>query len=220
MFGHRFRILRLLGIPVSLDPSWLIILALVTWTLINYFQQTVPDLASPSYLVLGLIAALAFFTCILLHEMGHALVARVTGTPVRGINQFLFGGVSELEGEPSSAGREFVMAIAGPAVSAVLATAFAVLAVAGEIAEWAPALIAVLGYLAWINLMLLLFNLVPAFPLDGGRYCAPSSGPFSATCGRPPAGPRPWARGSPGCSSPWVCCSSCPGMSSRVCGWA
>ena len=169
MFGHRFRLLRLAGIPVSLDASWLIILVLVTWTLINLFQQTVPDLAAPSYLVMGLIAALAFFTCILLHELGHAVVARATGTPVRGINLFLFGGVSELEGEPSSAGREFVMAIAGPAVSAVLAVLFAILAGAGELAGWAAPLVAVLGYLAWINLMLLVFNLIPAFPLDGGR---------------------------------------------------
>jgi Zn-dependent protease/CBS domain-containing protein len=169
MCGTRFRVFRLLGIPIFLDFSWLVILALLTWTLINVFREAVPDLDLAEYWVMGTIAALAFFTCIVLHELGHALVARATGIPVRGITLFLFGGVAELEREPASAQGEFLMATSGPVVSAVLAGAFWFLAGAGEAAGWAPQVVVVLTYLFWINAVVLLFNLIPAFPLDGGR---------------------------------------------------
>jgi Zn-dependent protease/CBS domain-containing protein len=165
MFGKRWPLFRLLGIPISLDASWLIILALVTWTLMNFFRQSVPDLPIATYWGMSLGAALAFFACIVLHELGHALVARAVGIPIRGITLFLFGGVAEMEEEPPSAGSEFWMAIAGPAVSAVLAALFWLLS---QLVE-APALGFPLRYLAGINLAVLLFNLVPAFPLDGGR---------------------------------------------------
>jgi Zn-dependent protease/CBS domain-containing protein len=118
---------------------------------------------------MGLVAALTFFVCILLHEMGHALVARTNGMPIRGITLFLFGGVAELEGDPPSAGSEFAMAIAGPVVSLVLAVGFALLAWAGYNAGWNPLTLVLFAYLAWINATVLLFNMVPAFPLDGGR---------------------------------------------------
>jgi Zn-dependent protease/CBS domain-containing protein len=165
MFGTRWRLFRLLGIPISLDASWLIILALLTWTLIDLFRAEVPDLPLATYWVMGLGAALAFFACILLHELGHALVARQVGIPIRGITLFLFGGVAEMEDEPPSASSEFLMAIAGPAVSAVLAAMLWLLSgLAG------PATVAFpLRYLAGINLAVLIFNLVPALPLDGGR---------------------------------------------------
>jgi Zn-dependent protease/CBS domain-containing protein len=165
MFGMRWRLFRLLGIPISLDASWLIILALLTWTLIGLFRGAVPDLPSATYWVMGLAAALAFFTCLVLHELGHALVARAVGIPIRGITLFLFGGVAEMEQEPRSAGSEFLMAIAGPAVSAVLSALFWLLSGLVE----APSIVFPLRYLAGINLAVLVFNLVPAFPLDGGR---------------------------------------------------
>jgi Zn-dependent protease len=114
---------------------------------------------------MGLAAALAFFACIVLHELGHALVARAVGIPIRGITLFLFGGVAEMENEPPSAGSEFLMAIAGPAVSAVLTVLFWLLAALVD----TPAIGFPLQYLAWINLAVLIFNLMPAFPLDGGR---------------------------------------------------
>jgi Zn-dependent protease/CBS domain-containing protein len=169
MFGKRFRLFRLLGVPISLDLSWLVILALLTWTLTNIFGESVPGLTLPAYWAMGGGAALAFFACIILHELGHAVVARATGTRVRGITLFLFGGVAELEGEPESAGGEFLMAIAGPAVSALLAGAFWLLGGLGAAPGWGPAAGAVLTYLAWVNAAVLVFNLVPAFPLDGGR---------------------------------------------------
>jgi Zn-dependent protease/CBS domain-containing protein len=165
MFGVRWQLFRLLGIPISLDPSWLIILALLTATLSGHFSQAVPDLALAVYPVMAIAAALIFFACIVLHELGHALVARAVGIPIRGITLFLFGGVAEMEGEPRSAGSEFLMAIAGPAVSAVLAASFWV--VAGLVEPVAVAF--PLRYLAGINLAVLVFNMVPAFPLDGGR---------------------------------------------------
>jgi Zn-dependent protease len=169
MFGVRWRLFRLAGIPISLDASWLLILALVAWSLVALFREQVPGLPHGDYWAMGLITALAFFTCIVLHELGHALVARSLGMPIRGITLFLFGGVSELEGEPPSAGVEFAMAIAGPVVSAVLAALFWGLAWAGTGQAWPVTVVAVLDYLAWINGMVLVFNLIPAFPLDGGR---------------------------------------------------
>jgi Zn-dependent protease len=97
-------------------------------TLVNLFARAVPGVILASYWLMGLATALAFFTCIVLHELGHALVARAVGIPMRGITLFLFGGVAEMEDEPPSAGSEFLMAIAGPAVSAVLTAAFWLLA--------------------------------------------------------------------------------------------
>jgi Zn-dependent protease/CBS domain-containing protein len=118
---------------------------------------------------MGLITALAFFGCILLHELGHAVVARARGMPIRGITLFLFGGVAELGAEPVSASTEFFMAIAGPAVSVILATGFWLLAVVGYHGGWPHPVVIILGYLGVINGLVLAFNLIPAFPLDGGR---------------------------------------------------
>ncbi len=165
MFGTRWHLFRLLGIPIGLDASWLIILALLTWTLIDLFRETVPGLPAATYWVMSLGAALTFFACIVLHELGHALVAQTVGIPIRGITLFLFGGVAEMEDEPPSASSEFLMAIAGPAVSAILAAIFWLLSGLAETA----AVVFPLRYLAGINLAVLIFNLIPAFPLDGGR---------------------------------------------------
>jgi Zn-dependent protease len=177
MFGKRWQLFRLYGIPISVDASWLIILALVTLNMASvfprfmeqFFGERAPPLAPAAYWVMGLVAALAFFACILLHELGHATVARARGMDIRGITLFLFGGVAEIGDEPSSAWTEFLMAIAGPVVSLVLGVGFGVLAEVGYAGGWPPALVLVLGYLALINLTVLVFNLIPAFPLDGGR---------------------------------------------------
>jgi Zn-dependent protease/CBS domain-containing protein len=177
MFGMRWRAFRLLGIPISFDASWLIILALLTLSLTSgfpsllqeYFPGTAEHLAPYQYWIMGLVTALGFFGCIVLHELGHALVARARGMPIRGITLFLFGGVAELGDEPISAKTEFWMAIAGPIVSVVLAVVFWILAAVGFRSRWPHPLVLMLGYLASINALVLLFNLVPAFPLDGGR---------------------------------------------------
>jgi Zn-dependent protease/CBS domain-containing protein len=101
--------------------------------------------------------------------MGHALVARACGMRIRGITLFMLGGVAELGDEPPSPGTEFLMAVAGPVVSAALGLFFGVLALAGDALDWSRALIVIFVYLATINFLVLLFNLIPAFPLDGGR---------------------------------------------------
>lgn len=176
MFIKRWRLFQIMGFPVSIDLSWLIVLGLLTLSfadqfpvmLAEYYPAAPPPSPAANW-VIGLISAVAFFGCILLHEFGHAVVARARGLPIGGITLFLFGGVAELREEPRSAATEFLMAIAGPIVSAVLAVLLAVAAVAGYHGGWPPALVVVLGYLASINAVVLLFNLVPAFPLDGGR---------------------------------------------------
>jgi Zn-dependent protease/CBS domain-containing protein len=178
LFGTRFRLFRLFGIPINVDPSWLIILVLLTISLPNLLfvpplDAMVPGLGPAlgpgAHWGLGLVAALAFFLCIVLHEMGHALVARAGGLPIRGITLFLFGGVAEMEREPASAGKEFLMAIGGPVVSLVLGAAFWGLTVLGLNNDWPPLAVALFLVLAYVNTMVLVFNLVPAFPLDGGR---------------------------------------------------
>lgn len=177
MFGTRWQLFRLFGIPVALDLSWLIILALLTLTLAGLFpnlmEQFYPEVAGKQtpgfYWVVALATAVLFFGCILLHEFGHALVARQQGMPIRGITLFLFGGVAEIGEEPISARNEFLMAIAGPLVSVVLVGVFALSTWVGVQNGWPPILVIMLGYLAFINLLILAFNLVPAFPLDGGR---------------------------------------------------
>jgi Zn-dependent protease/CBS domain-containing protein len=168
MFTSRLRLFRLFGVNVYIDASWFLILFLLSWTLAVEFARRI-DTSDAIYWMMGLSAALTFFLCIVLHEMGHAVAAQAFGVRTRSITLFLFGGVAELEGEPPSAWSEFVVAIAGPAVSAVLAAGFfladvAVSGIPGSL-PWEL----VLGYLARINLAVLVFNLVPAFPLDGGR---------------------------------------------------
>jgi Zn-dependent protease len=177
MFLGRWRLGKLLGIPIFVDASWLLILALLTISLAQGFPTLLqeafpgaaPALPAYDYWIMGLVTALAFFVCIVLHELGHALVARARGMSIRGITLFMFGGVAELGDEPPSAATEFLMAIAGPIVSLVLAIAFWLLAGLGQEADGPHPLVLMLGYLGLINGLVLVFNLIPAFPLDGGR---------------------------------------------------
>lgn len=121
------------------------------------------------YLVMAVTTMLCFFASLLAHELAHSIVARRLGVPIKNITLFMFGGVAELEAEPQSAGVEFWVALAGPAMSFALSFGFWVLAQAVTVTSGDGALAAVLSYLFTINLILALFNLVPAFPLDGGR---------------------------------------------------
>ncbi len=161
------QIARVIGIPIYLHFSWLIIFGLIVWTLsTGYFPAQYPDLPASSYWAKGLVASLLFFVSILLHELGHAVVALRHGLRTRSITLFIFGGVAQLEKDPKDGRAEFWTAAAGPLVSLALAGLFyacATLALVG------PSAAAVAKYLALINLMLALFNLVPAFPMDGGR---------------------------------------------------
>lgn len=170
MFSKAVKICAINGFDIKLDPSWILIAALITWSLSQqYFPSTAPNLSPQTYLAMGLAAMMCFFASLLLHELSHSVVARRLGVPIKGITLFLFGGVAELEAEPQSARVEFWVALAGPAMSFCLALGFWALALISEVTLNAAPLTTILSYLALINLILALFNLVPAFPLDGGR---------------------------------------------------
>jgi Zn-dependent protease/CBS domain-containing protein len=161
------RLGRLFGIDIGFNWSLIFIFVLIAWTLANgVLPQDVPGQGQVAYWVVGAIGAIVFYACLLAHEMSHALVARRNGMKVAGITLWLFGGVSRLEGEPKSAGAEALIAGVGPLTS----FAVALVALALALATSASALVSdLLSWLAFVNLALGLFNLVPAFPLDGGR---------------------------------------------------
>jgi Zn-dependent protease len=150
-----------------LDYSWFLIFALVAWTLaVGYFPAEFKNWPTVEYWVVGIVTAIMFFASVVLHELGHSVVATHYKIPVSSINLFVFGGVSQIETEPPSAKVEFLMAIVGPLVSFALAGIFGLLQLA--FAPFAP-LLAMAKYLAYINAVLGIFNLIPGFPLDGGR---------------------------------------------------
>ncbi|HET9508527.1 MAG TPA: site-2 protease family protein [Gaiellaceae bacterium] len=165
--GSSLRLGRFFGIELGINWSWLVIFVLIVWSLAAaIFPAQNPDLGDAAYVVMALVAALAFFTSLVAHEYGHALVARREGMEIEGITLWLFGGVARFKGMFPSAGAEFRIAIAGPLVSLTLGVLFVLLAVGAGLPEAADAVVAWLGY---INLALLVFNLLPALPLDGGR---------------------------------------------------
>jgi Zn-dependent protease/CBS domain-containing protein len=165
---------RFLGIPVFVDFSWLLVFVLISFTISQDFALKHPEWSGGKYWVAGIITSLLFFTCVFLHEMGHSLVARGFGIPVMSITLFIFGGVAHIKREPSKPMHEFLIAIAGPLTSIALAGLFFLgLAV---FATYVPAAgeglsmpASICFWLGSINLMLAIFNMVPGFPLDGGR---------------------------------------------------
>jgi Zn-dependent protease len=170
MFGKRITIFKLFGFEVRVDLSWLVIAVLVTWTLSKgLFPHYYEGLSRTAYWWMGVAGALGLFISIIFHEFCHSLVARRYGLPMKGITLFIFGGVAEMSEEPDSAKTEFLMAIAGPVSSILLGLGFYVLYTIGKGAGWPVPLTGVTGYLAFINWLLAGFNLLPAFPLDGGR---------------------------------------------------
>jgi Zn-dependent protease/CBS domain-containing protein len=170
MFGKRFNILSIAGIKIGIDISWFFIAILLSWTLAaGYFPVKYPHFTSNIYWVMGVLGMLGLFVCIILHELGHAIVARHYNLPISQITLFIFGGVAEIKKEPTSPKVEFLMAIAGPIVSFILAIIAYFLTKVGTQLEWPVPIIGVTAYLALINTVLAIFNLIPAFPLDGGR---------------------------------------------------
>jgi Zn-dependent protease/CBS domain-containing protein len=170
MFGKKISLFRLFGFDVNIDLSWLLLAVLITWSLaVGVFPAMNPDLSSATYWWMGVGGALGLFLSIVLHELSHSIVARRYGIPMRGITLFIFGGVAEMDAEPPSPRSEFLMAIAGPAASVVIAGIFFALAALDQLFSWPQELAVVVDYLAIINLVLAAFNLIPAFPLDGGR---------------------------------------------------
>lgn len=169
MPGRSFRIARIAGIPIGVSPWWLAIVWLISWSLGSaYFPDAVPGIAPAASYGLGLLSALLLFASILVHELGHAIVARRHGVEVEGIDLWLLGGVARMRGEAHAPRDELLYAIAGPAVTAVITLLLGVAALA--IPGSAPAVVrALVEYQLIVNALILGFNMLPAYPLDGGR---------------------------------------------------
>jgi Zn-dependent protease len=160
---------RLAGIPIGVQPLWLAVVALITWSLgAVYYPEQAPGTAPVGAYALGLASALLLFASILLHELGHSVVARRHGVEIEEIDLWLLGGVARMKGYPKTAGDELLFALAGPAVTLAIALAFGALAITLP-ASSPEALRAVVEYQLFVNTAILVFNLLPAFPLDGGR---------------------------------------------------
>ena len=169
MFGKRVKLFKLLGFEVRIDASWIVIAVLIAWSLsTGLFPFHYKNLSIQTYWLMGIVGAVGLFLSIIVHEFCHSLVARKYGIPMKGITLFIFGGVAEMGDEPSSAKAEFMMAAAGPLSSILIALVFYGMYTTsrGTLPE---SISGVIEYLAYINGILAAFNLVPAFPLDGGR---------------------------------------------------
>jgi Zn-dependent protease len=163
----QIEIVRVRGIPIRVHPSWLLVFGLVTWSLAaGYFPGEYPGWSAGSYWATGAVTALVFFASILIHELGHSWVARRNGIPIQSITLFVFGGLARISREPETPGVEFRTALAGPVTSLVLAGLFAG---TWQVVRDVPLLAAPAIWLARINFLVAVFNLVPGFPLDGGR---------------------------------------------------
>ncbi len=168
MFPARFRLFTLLGFNVSIDISWFFLAFYLVVSLTRYFPTVAPHQNYYTYIVMGIVGALGLFASIILHELAHAVMARSFGLPIGGITLFIFGGVAELKQEPNTPRSEFWVALVGPVASVIIAAVCYVSSVVFRSAEL-PAPSGVLAVLALTNTVLALFNLAPAFPLDGGR---------------------------------------------------
>jgi Zn-dependent protease/CBS domain-containing protein len=170
MFGKGITLFKLFGFKVKIDLSWLILGFLITWTLAQgLFPNLYKGLQSVTYWVMGIAGALGLLFSIVFHELWHSLIARKFGLSMRGITLFIFGGVAEMTEEPPSPKAEFFMAVAGPISSVVLSLGLFGIYFLGVSGGWPKSVTGVLNYLSFLNLILAGFNLLPAFPLDGGR---------------------------------------------------
>jgi Zn-dependent protease/CBS domain-containing protein len=170
MFGKRITLFKLLGFEVGIDWSWIIIAILIAWSLsTGLFPMYYKDLSTQMYWIMGIVGAVGLFLSIIIHEFSHSLVARRYGMPMKGITLFIFGGVAQMEDEPPSPRAEFMMAIVGPISSFAIGLIFYGIYLSGKQGGLPEPVNGVVGYLALINAILAGFNILPAFPLDGGR---------------------------------------------------
>jgi Zn-dependent protease/CBS domain-containing protein len=168
MLGRGFLLGTVFGVPIRIDYSWIVIAVLLTVSLSLVFGQEYPYLGQASRILLGVCGALLLFGSVLAHELSHAVVAKKNRVGIRGITLFIFGGAAEMSDEPETARAELEIAIAGPAMSLALALLFGALHFGGLGVLPLP-LVDLADRLKWMNLILVAFNLVPGFPLDGGR---------------------------------------------------
>jgi len=166
--ARRIRLGTVLGFPIQIDTSWLIVFLWVTWSLGSaYYPQAYPEWSTAGQWLMAALTSALFFGSVVLHELGHSLVARYQGVPVKDITLYIFGGVAQITEEPRSAKNEVLMALAGPAVSLVLGVLLVIVWLATQ--SVAEPVSAAAMYVGLSNLSLGLFNLIPGFPLDGGR---------------------------------------------------
>jgi Zn-dependent protease len=191
--GGSIQFARVFGIRIGVDPSWFFVLFLIIWSLSGYYEDRFPE--GSTAFVLAAVSALLFFGSVLLHELGHAFEARRSGIGITGIDLWMFGGVARMERDSRSAGEEFRVAIAGPVVTLLIAVACWIAGAAlsgGGASTEALRLdavandeaLAVIGYLGFVNVLLLLFNLIPGFPLDGGRIARAAAWKVTGSRGR------------------------------------
>ncbi len=170
MFEKKLKLFKLLGFEVGIDLSWIFIAILIAWSLsTGFFPFHYKDLSTQTYWLMGIIGALGLFVSIILHEFSHSVTARRYGMEMKGITLFIFGGVAEMPDEPPSPKAEFMLAIMGPIASIVLGVLFYLLYQLGNQLGWRDPVNGVIQYLSTINFILAIFNMLPAFPLDGGR---------------------------------------------------
>jgi len=170
MFGKRISLFKLFGFHVKMDFSWFILAVLIVWSLARgLFPHFYKGFSASTYWVMGIAGAIGLLFSIVFHELWHSLIARRFGLPMKGITLFIFGGVAEMSEQPPSPKAEFFMAVAGPLASIFLGIGLLLFSFIGDGMGLSRALMGVIEYLAWINLILAGFNLIPAFPLDGGR---------------------------------------------------
>jgi Zn-dependent protease/predicted transcriptional regulator len=167
MFGNSWRLGRIAGIEVRIDTSWVVIALLVTYSMFLQLDEAYPAFARPGLVVLAVLFALLFFGSVLGHELAHAVVARRRGIPVRGITLFLFGGATHAKVESRGPKDELIVSVVGPLSSLLLAVTFFLLGTA--LREVFRPLGGGFRYLGFVNLLLAIFNMLPGFPLDGGR---------------------------------------------------
>jgi Zn-dependent protease len=167
MLSGSWKIAKVWGIPIRLHFSWFVVFGLITWSLATrYFPYVAPELTETAHWLRGAVAALLLFLSVIVHELSHSFVARHYKLPITSITLFIFGGVAQMEQEPSSPKVEFQMAIAGPFSSYLLAAVFSFMY---RLTPELPGLNAIAFYLFQLNLILGTFNLIPGFPMDGGR---------------------------------------------------
>jgi len=164
--GSGLRIGKVLGIPIYIHTSWIIIFALITFSLATQFTQQHPSWSPIQHWTLGIATAILFFASVVFHELSHSAVALRYKIPVRSITLFVFGGIASIDSEPTSALQEFNIAIAGPFSSFFLSGLFYLV---GRLAAGHEMIVATATWLSEINFFLAAFNLLPGFPLDGGR---------------------------------------------------
>jgi len=191
MFGRPISLFRILGFEVKIDVSWIVLAALIIWSLASgLFPAYYKDLPSAAYWWMGVAGAVGLFLSIIVHELTHSLVARYYGIPMKEITLFIFGGVAHMEDDPPSPKAEFMMAIVGPLSSCLMGILVLSLYALGKNSGWPVTVIGVLNYLIWLNIILAVFNLVPAFPLDGGRVLRSALWSWKKTSAGQPALPQ------------------------------